>query len=158
MLESKLKSLRIAPTIVLALLVVAMTGGTAVAAGAPFIQKASGHSFGQTVSNLKHAVSGNGMMVLGRVNQGKVMSMTGLQMKGESFFVGNPTMGKKIFKMSPAAGAVVPLRIYVWEAGGKSHVGYFEPSSLLSGISPKLGMPGKMLDKKFAHILKETVR
>lgn len=149
--------LRLGQGLLFGLVMAALTATSAVAAGAPFVQEVSSHSFEQTIGSLKHAVSSNGMMVLGHLNQGKVMSMTGLRLSGQSFFIGNPTVGKKIFSMSPAAGAVVPLRIYLWEAGGEAHVGYFQPSSLLSGISPKLGMPGKMLDKKFASILHDTV-
>lgn len=156
-MKNRFTHLRLTRGLLFGMLIAAITAGTAVAAGTPFIQEASSHSFDQTVSSLKHAVSSNGMMVLGHLNQGKVMSMTGLKLDGQSFFIGNPTVGKKIFSMSPAAGAAVPLRIYIWEAGGEAHVGYFRPSTLLSGVSAKLGMPGKMLDKKFASILHDTV-
>lgn len=159
MFKSKLKSLRIAPTIFLALLVVAMTGGSAFAAGSSlFVQRASHRSFAQTVGSLKQAVSSNGMMVMGHIDQQKALTMIGLHLAGaEAFFIGNPVVGKKLFTKSPAVGAVVPLRIYVWEAGGESHVGYFQPSALMSAIDPKLEMAGKMLDMKFARILKDTI-
>jgi uncharacterized protein (DUF302 family) len=67
---------------------------------------------------------------MGMLNQAHALSMTGLHLQGaESFFVGNPVVGKKLFAADPAVGAVVPLRIYVWEKGGETHVGYFQPSA-----------------------------
>lgn len=160
-MKNEFTSPRLAPTLLFAVLIAALAAGTAVAAessGGLFIQDASAQSFAQTVNALKHAVSSNGMMVMGHLDQKKALSMTGLNLAGaETFFVGNPVVGKKLFGMSPAVGAVVPLRIYVWEAGGEAHVGYFQPSALLSAINPKLGMAGKMLDGKFARILHDTI-
>ncbi|AWN14448.1 DUF302 domain-containing protein [Salinisphaera sp. LB1] len=120
-----------------------------------FVQAQSSHSFNSTVSQLKHAISGNGMMVMGHIDQANVLKMTGLHLKGaESFLVGNPKVGKKLFKMSPAAGAVLPLRMYVWEKGGQTYVGYFQPSDLLTAVDSQFRKPGQMMDKKFHMILK----
>lgn len=117
-----------------------------------FVERTSKESFTATVANLKKAVSANGMMVMGTLNQASVLTTTGLHLKGaESFFIGNPTVGKKLFQMDPAAGAVVPLRIYVWvNATGKTQIGYYQPSQLLNDVDPKLGMAGQMLNKAFA--------
>jgi hypothetical protein len=57
----------------------------------------SQHSFDQTVSQVQSATSQNGLMVMGHLNQGQMLSMTGLQLKAESFLVGNPNVGKKSF-------------------------------------------------------------
>lgn len=135
-----------------------LMSGPAFAAGSPFVQGASSRPFDQTLAALKRAVSSNGMMVMGHLDQQKVLAMTGLNLAGaQSFFIGNPMVGKKLFGMNPAVGAVVPLRVYVWEANGESHVGYFRPSTLLSEIHPGLGMGGAMLDRKFAMILHESL-
>ncbi|HYW77360.1 MAG TPA: DUF302 domain-containing protein [Gammaproteobacteria bacterium] len=120
-----------------------------------FVQAESSHSFSSTVSHLKHAISSNGMMVMGHINQANVLKMTGLHLKGaESLLVGNPKVGKKFFSMSPSAGAVLPLRMYVWDEHGKTYVGYFKPSALLSDVNTQFAKPSQMMDKKFAMILK----
>jgi len=129
------------------------------ATGATFVRARSSHGFSGTISALKKSISGHGMMVMGHVNQAKVLSMTGLHLKGgESFLVGNPRVGKKLFRMNPAVGAVLPLRMYVWEHGGHTWVGYFEPSELLDGINPRLAKPGQMMDRKFKAILTDATR
>ncbi|HKK47118.1 MAG TPA: hypothetical protein VJ964_16440, partial [Balneolaceae bacterium] len=48
--------------------------------------KSSG-SVEQTVSNLKKMVSNNGMMVMGNLNQGQVLSMTGISVNSQTIFV-----------------------------------------------------------------------
>ncbi|AOU97965.1 hypothetical protein BI364_08305 [Acidihalobacter yilgarnensis] len=140
-------------------LLTALATSTAFASGTAFVSQASQHGFNATVSALKRSVASNGLMVMGKINQKQILSMTGLQLKGaESFLVGNPSAGKKLFAMDPAVGAVIPARIYVWVKGGTTYVGYFEPSQLMRSINPKLAMPGKMMDKKFAAIARNATQ
>lgn len=135
-------------------LLTALATTSALASGATFVQKVSHQGFNATVSALKHSISANGMMVMGHINQKQVLSMTGLHLEnGQSFLVGNPAVGKKLFAMDPAVGAVLPLRVYVWSQAGHTYVGYFEPAQLLGGINAKLAGPGKMMNHKFAAIV-----
>ena len=115
-------------------------------------------SFTATVSALQHAVSHNGMMVLGTLNQAGALKTTGLQLKGaESFFVGNPVAGKKLFQMNPAVGAELPLRVFVWvDAQGKTEVGYFQPSALMGAVNASLAKPGMMMNQKLAMIVQQA--
>lgn len=115
----------------------------------------SSKDFDGTVSALKKAVSKGGMMVLGELNQGKVLSMTGLHVKSHSFFVGNPKVGKKAFSADSSVGLVIPPRISVYEKGGKVYVSYFKPSDLFSAYDGKSAkMMGKKLDKKMKMMTK----
>ena len=111
---------------------------------------ASQKSFDQTVSQLKSAVSQGGMMVMGEVNQGNMLAMTGLKLKATLFLVGNPTVGKKIFEQDPAAGLYIPLRVFVFEGkDGKAYVSYDKASSLLAPLNnQEINMVAGMLDQK----------
>jgi uncharacterized protein (DUF302 family) len=95
-------------------------------------------------------VSKNGMMVMAEVDQGKMLSMTGLQLKAKLFLVGNPTVGKKLFEQNHGVGLYVPLRIFVYnDANGKTFVAYDKPSSVLSQFdNAEVGMVAQMLDEK----------
>lgn len=133
--------------------------GPAFAQGAGgFVKVRSHHSFAATVGALKRAVSHNKMMVLGHLNQANVLSVTGLHLAGaQSFFVGNPEVGKQAFGMNPAAGAELPARVTVWSDHGKTYIGYFKPSTLLGDISQRF--PKKMagmLDRKLAMIAQDA--
>lgn len=125
----------------------------------PFISVPSTRAYDATVRALVRAVKDNGLMVMGKINQAAIMSMTGLHLEGgRSFLVGNPRVGKKLFAMNPAVGAALPSRIYVWAERGKTYIGYFKPSALLGAINPKLAMPGRMLNKKFHKIVSQAAR
>jgi uncharacterized protein (DUF302 family) len=114
----------------------------------------SQHSFDQTVSQVKSATSQNGLMVMGHLNQGQMLSMTGLQLKGESFLVGNPNMGKKLFTADRSVGLFVPVRIFVYEGSdGHTYVSYEKPSAALGQLNnQQVSMMAQMLDKKIDGI------
>jgi len=146
--------------VVVALNLLAFPGPSTFAANPPvtFVQRSSSQSYTETLASLKRAIAGNGMMVLGQLDQKGALSMTGLHLAGaHTFFVGNPVVGKKLFQSDPAVGAVVPLRVYVWiDASGRTRIGYFEPSRLLTAIDPHLAKAGAMLDKTFARIVAQA--
>jgi uncharacterized protein (DUF302 family) len=109
----------------------------------------STHSYEQTVNKLKEAVSQGGMMVMAQVDQGHMLSMTGLNLKATLFLVGNPTVGKKLFDQNHGVGLYVPLRVFVYEANEKTFISYDKPSSLLGQFNDKqIDMVAKMLDQK----------
>ena len=67
----------------------------------------SNKSFEQTVDAFKMAVSKGGMMVMSTVDQGNMLKMTGLEMKGTLFLVGN--------KMSASrCSSTTPRRVFIF--------------------------------------------
>ena len=110
----------------------------------------STHSYEQTVDKVKGAVGQGGMMVMGQVDQGHMLSMTGLTLKATLFLVGNPTVGKKLFEQDHSVGLYVPLRVFVYEdKDGKTYVTYDKPSSSLKQFNnPQIDMVAGMLDQK----------
>lgn len=111
---------------------------------------ASDKSFDQVSEAIKTLVAKNGMMVMAEVNQGKMLSMTGLSLKATLFLVGNPTVGKQLFEQNHGVGLYVPLRIFVYsDESGKTNVSYDKPSTLLAQFhNDKLAMIAQMLDQK----------
>jgi len=107
----------------------------------------SSRDFDGTVDAIKKAVSNGDMMVLSELNQGQILSMTGLQLNAHSFFIGNPTVGKKAFSSDPSAGLVIPVRVNVYEKNGQTFVTYFKPSDLFSAYkSQQVKKIGKKMD------------
>ena len=111
---------------------------------------ASDKSFEDVTSAVKSLVAKNGLMVMAEVNQGKMLSMTGLSLKATLFVVGNPTVGKQLFEQDHGVGLYVPLRVFVYaDASGKTFVSYDRPSALLGQFqNEKIGMVAQMLDQK----------
>jgi uncharacterized protein (DUF302 family) len=94
-------------------------------------------------------------MVMGELHQGKVLEMTGLKVKSESIFIGNPNVGKKLFEIEPGAGVVLPVRVNIYEnAEGKTVVAYIPPSRNLAGFNnPMLDQAAAMLDENLAGMV-----
>ena len=114
----------------------------------------SSSSFDETVQQLRELVSKNGMMVLSELNQGKVLSMTGLQLNAVSLFVGNPTIGNKLFSADRGVGVAVPIRVAIYEnTDGKTYVSYVKPSVQLAPFkNAEIQKIAHMLDEKLAML------
>jgi len=150
-----------ATALVVAMLLFAFSqNGWAEAEGVKPVEVVASGTFNQTVDNVKTLVAKNGMMVMGEVNQGKMLSMTGLKLNGTTLFVGNPTVGKKLFSTDPGVGLVVPLRLYIFEnKDGKTIISYYKPSELLAQYhNPEIDMVGKMLDEKLEKLTSMAAR
>ena len=110
----------------------------------------SDKSFDEVTKAVKSLVAKNGMMIMAEVDQGKMLSMTGLTLKATLYIIGNPVVGKQLFEQDHAVGLYVPVRIFVYsDASGKTSVSYDKPSTLLSQFqNPKVNMVAEMLDEK----------
>jgi uncharacterized protein (DUF302 family) len=110
----------------------------------------SNKSFEQTVEAFKMAVSKGGMMVMSTVDQGNMMKMAGLDLKGTLFLVGNPNVGKQVFEKDPAAGLYLPLRVYIYRStAGKTFLSYDRPSVMLKQFNNgSIDQTAAMLDQK----------
>ena len=110
----------------------------------------SNKSFDEVTKAVKSLVAKNGMMIMAEVDQGRMLSMTGLNLKATLYVVGNPVVGKQLFEQDHAVGLYVPVRIFVYsDANGKTSVSYDKPSTLLSQFqNPKVNMVAEMLDQK----------
>jgi uncharacterized protein (DUF302 family) len=148
----KIKLSRFAATLTLAVLVVAsfVQTGSAYAQDNGLVTVRSKMPFEQTVDHLKQGVAKNGMMVMSEINQGKMLAMTGIKLNAVSLFVGNPTVGNKLFSADRAVGFVVPIRVNVYDdANGNTYISYVKPSAQLSALNnKKVDMIANMLDQK----------
>ncbi len=114
----------------------------------------SKQSFDNTVSEIRKMVKQNGMMVLSELDQGKILSMTGLSVKAVSLFVGNPQIGNKLFSADHAVGIAVPVRLNIYEGtDGKTYINYVKPSDKLASFKNKeIQMIAQKLDQKLAML------
>src|SRR5258708_23233455 len=114
----------------------ASLAATAALAQESRISLPSSKTFDQSVDALKMGVRKGGMMVMSTVDQGNMLKMTGLNMKGTLFLVGNPNVGKQVFEKDPAAGLYLPLRVYIYQGSdGKTYLSYDKPSIVLKSFN-----------------------
>lgn len=143
----------------LALAVVLAVASPAMAQDAR-VTVSSQKSFDQTVSQLKSNVSQGGMMIMATVDQGNMLSMTGLKLRATLFLVGNPNVGKKLFEQNHAVGLYVPLRVFIYEGtDGKTYLSYDKPSAILSQFNnEEINKTAAMLDEKIEGLAQMTTR
>lgn len=136
-------------TLLLAIAVTAAVASPAMAQDAR-VTVPSQKSFDQTISQLKSNVSQGGMMIMATVDQGNMLSMTGLKLRATLFLIGNPNVGKMLFAQDHAVGLYVPLRVFVYEGtDGKTYLSYDKPSALLGQFNNgEISKTAGMLDQK----------
>lgn len=117
-------------------------------------------SFEQTSDAVKSLVAKNGMMVMAEVDQGNMLSMTGLSLKAKLLLIGNPNVGKQLFEQNHAVGLYVPLRLFVYnDENGKTQISYDKPSALLAKFdNDRITMVAQMLDKKLEDLATMAAR
>lgn len=120
----------------------------------------SRRSFEQTVDQFKSAVGQGGMMVMASVDQGNMLSMTGLKLKATLFLVGNPTVGKQLFEQDHGVGLYVPIRVFVTEEkDGQVYLAYEKPSTQLEQFhNPEIDKIAAMLDQKLQNLAQMATR
>lgn len=140
---------------VVALLIVAAALVAPASAQTGRVSVPSQHSFDQTAGAFKSAVGQGGMMVMASVDQGNMLSMTGLRLKATLFLIGNPAVGKKLFEQDHAVGLYVPVRVFVYEdKDGKTYVTYDKPSELLAPLhNQEIDQTAQMLDHKLDSLV-----
>lgn len=115
-------------------------------------------SVSQVAGRIKKAASDQGLMVLGHINQGNILSITGASVESRSFFLGSPHVGKQLFSADDGVGAVVPPRVNVYrDANGQTYIGYVKPSAELRAFdNQKIDHIAQMLDKKLRAVAREA--
>ncbi len=150
----------------LALLVTSAIGPQLLAAGSSSSYSGdrvvfeSKKTFDQVNSALESLVAKNGMMIMAQVDQGKMLTMTGLKLNAKLYLIGNPTVGKQLFEQDHGVGLYVPLRVFVFtDEKGKTYVSYDKASAQLGQFeNEKVKMVAQMLDQKLEGLASMAVQ
>ena len=110
--------------------------------------------FAETVDLLRKAVEENGLKVVSTIDAQQNLKKIGIQSGGNQILeVFNPRLAAEVFEKDLRAGIVPPLRIYIYEDKGRTHVTAQNASALLSGYN-ELEDLGKRVDEMLLSILK----
>ncbi len=79
--------------------------------------------FAETVDVLQRSAEANGLKIVSTVDAQANLRRIGVDIAGNKILeVFNPLLAKEVFDHNLRAGIVPPLRIYIYEDGGKTHV------------------------------------
>ena len=142
-----------------AIFVLLTIAGPAFAQG--LIVKQAQGSVDETVEKFKAAVEGAGATVFAVVDHAKGATSVGSQIPPATVVIfGNPKLGTPLIAANPQIGLDLPLKVLVWDEGGKTMIGYTDPVALkdrygVTGADKTFdtisGALGKLTDKAAAE-------
>ena len=111
-------------------------------------------AFAETVDRLRKAVEDNGLKVVSAIDAQQNLKKIGIQSGGNQILeVFNPRLAAEVFKTDIRAGIVPPIRIYIYEDKGRTHVTVQNASALFSEYNGREDL-GKRVDEMLLSILK----
>jgi uncharacterized protein (DUF302 family) len=97
-----------------------------------------------------------GLMVLAKIDQGRITSLSGNSKLCSLYLVGNPVIANQIIDIDLRGSFCVPFRVAVHDDGGPKGgvIEYDRPSSFLAALNrPELDAIGKSLDEKLDRVI-----
>jgi uncharacterized protein (DUF302 family) len=97
-----------------------------------------------------------GLMVLAKIDQGRITSLSGKSKMCSLYLVGNPVIANQIIEIDLRGSFYVPFRVAVHDDGGPNGgmISYDRPSSFLAALNrPELDAIGKSLDEKLDRVI-----
>jgi uncharacterized protein (DUF302 family) len=97
-----------------------------------------------------------GLMVLAKIDQGRITSLSGKSKMCSLYMVGNPVIANQIIEIDLRGSFYVPFRVAVHDNGGANGgtISYDRPSSFLAALNrPELDAIGKLLDEKLDRVI-----
>lgn len=95
------------------------------------ITKVSPRSVPDTVSRLTDLVAAKGMKLFAAIDQSAEARKAGLDLRDTTLVMfGNPAAGTPVMQASPLAALDLPLKVLVWDDGGKTKVSYDAPEAV----------------------------
>jgi uncharacterized protein (DUF302 family) len=102
-----------------------------------------------------------GLMVLTKIDQGQITSLSGKSKMCSLYLVGNPVIANRIIEIDLRGSFYVPFRVAVHDDGGPNGgiISYDRPSSFLAALNrPELDAIGKSLDEKLDRVISNLDR
>jgi uncharacterized protein (DUF302 family) len=95
------------------------------------VTKASPRSVAATVARLVELVEARGMKVFAIVDHSGEAREAGLELRDtEVVIFGSPQAGTPVMEATPLAALDLPLKVLVWDDGGRTRVSYTSPPAL----------------------------
>ncbi len=97
-----------------------------------------------------------GLMIMGSLPQGLVMSLSGERHRAKLLLIGNPLIAMNMMKVHPEVGVYAPLRVLFTENEvGKTIITYEKPSTLFGQWGEQIFQDsGKLLDEKMETLVR----
>jgi uncharacterized protein (DUF302 family) len=104
-------------------------------------------------------VGPSGFMLFGSNDHGELLRIVGQRRKAVQYVVGNPLFALEMTRHAIGAALYAPLRVLIYEEGGKTYLEYDRPSSQFGQCGDaRVDEMATSLDRKFADLAAEAMR
>ena len=101
----------------------------------------------------------SGFMLFGSNDHGALLRIAGKRRKAVQYVVGNPLFALEMTRHAVGAALYAPLRVLIYEEGGKTRLEYDRPSSLFGQFGDaRVDEVAASLDRKLADLAAEAMR
>lgn len=91
----------------------------------------SGHNVIETMTRLEKAVLARGMTIFARIDFSRDAEKVGMSLDKTMLLIfGNPAAGTLLIQDDPTVALELPLKALIWDADGKTTLGFLDPGSL----------------------------
>ena len=104
------------------------------------VERVSAHSFDETVARLRAGIEKRPLKLFAEIDHAKGASDAGLELAPSTLFIfGNPKGGTPLMQREARMGLALPLKMHVFEHGGKVIVSYTDMTALSRryGLDPE---------------------
>ena len=117
---------------------------------ADVVSKLSPRSVADTVQRLTSLIAARNLTLFAVIDQRAAAATAGLDLRATTLVIfGSPAAGTAVMVAAPLAAVDLPLKVLIWDDGGRTTVSYYDPAALadrhhlsadlaarLSGIGP----------------------
>ncbi len=108
----------------------------------PLTAASSPHSVKDTTDRAEAAIKRRSITIFARVDHGAGAREAGLDLADEQLLIfGDPKAGTLLMQVNPTIGYELPLRLLVWDAGGRTMIGYRPPVAVAAPYAVATEMP-----------------
>jgi uncharacterized protein (DUF302 family) len=108
---------------------------------------------------LQVMVGDSGFIRLAKVDQRPLASLVGKPQRMAVYLLANPVLANRMCERHPAVGVYAPLRVSIYEEGGRTHFTYDQPSGLLNQFDDEeIRAVGRILDDKVSALADYVLR
>lgn len=125
----------------------------------PLVTATSPHDVHATTDRAAAAIERRGITVFARIDHGAGARAAGLELGDEQLLVfGDPKAGTVLMQADPRIGYELPLRLLIWDADGRTMIGYRQPDQMAAAyaIAPGAAVLGSMRELLEALVAEST--
>jgi len=98
---------------------------------ADVVSKLSPRSVADTVQRLTSLIAARNLTLFAVIDQRAAAATAGLDLRATTLVIfGSPAAGTAVMVAAPLAAVDLPLKVLIWDDGGRTTVSYYDPAAL----------------------------